>query len=120
MSETVTRAGYLRHMKWGRENILSFMAAKLELNKHNLNDVDNEELIELFSERYYEKFYYSKDDEGENDALYRIELIVDNDYSYLFFSGNTDNLSDMYDIFFAVSYHNGGCSFSEALDEALK
>lgn len=73
-------------------------------------------------EDYHGSFREALEDEGwrkyyiTGDSIFKIEMISDDPYADIFYA--TKNEDGSYN--FVLNYHNGGCGFNEAVEEALK
>ena len=109
MSEQEAHAGKLKLVFTGtKEQIEEFCKSKIKCSFGFLDD-DYDSYTEMFEDEYYRKFVII------NNSIY--EIIEDTclDYNEIFES----SLNEDGTINYICSYYNGGCSFSEALEECL-
>jgi hypothetical protein len=108
LSETVHYKGVLKEVERYPDENLSYQCKRL---------LDNRELPS----------YYDSYEEFLRDELYK-EYIIHDDIVYKYEKEELDPESDIFeatrningDIEFEVLYYNGGCSFEEAIEEAMR
>lgn len=111
MSQVETIKGKLRRVH-NKEKAPMIDLMKMVLNEHNIKyDADDEDDIK---DSFYDKFY--DDYVVVGDDMYHVENRVDLREEDVFESFENEDGS----IDFLVQYYNGGCSFGEAVEEALK
>lgn len=108
MSEQKRYTGTLREVADRGMKLEDLCESLCDLNGYGNRD-RYESWEECLSDNGSEKFVVA------NDSVYTIDLLEESDDEDIFHSTkNADGL-----ITFVVSYYNGGCSFSEAISEAL-
>jgi hypothetical protein len=115
MSEQVMYTGKIKKVDTGIGTLESFMEAVIkEKNQWNdylkMKNEYSETIEEYFQDQFYEKYVMI------GDELYEILITSFHDTEDIFKA--TDNGDGTYD--FVVSYYNGGCSFGEAIEKAMK
>jgi ATP:corrinoid adenosyltransferase len=115
MSEQVMYTGKIKKVDTGIGTFESFMEAVIK-EKSMWNEYlerknkYSETIEEFFLEEFYEKYVMI------SDELY--EILTHEFYDTEDIFKAIDNKDGTYD--FVVSFYNGGCSFNEAIEEALK
>lgn len=115
MSEQVMYTGKIKKIDLGFGAPELFMEAVIkEKNQWNdylkMKNEYSETIEEYFLDQFYEKYVMV------GNELY--EILTTNFYDTEDIFKATDNGDGTYD--FVVSYYNGGCSFGEAIEEAMK
>jgi hypothetical protein len=109
MSEQETMKGKIKEIFCGDEEDMEIFAKELcKKNRYDYTEFCGSYLECLIDEGY-------KDYIITNNKIYEILETKDFEYNDIFEAeGNSDGT-----ISFIVSYYNGGCSFNEAIEEAL-
>lgn len=107
MSETVHYKGILRKVERYDDETLEEQCKRLLEGKELPSYCDSYE--EFFLDEYYQKAVI------QDGVIYRVEKNDVDPDSEIF---RVNKIND-YEIEFEVRYYNGGCSFSEAIEEAF-
>jgi len=111
MSEVETIKGTLREV-YNEEKLPVIELMKMVLNENNIEYDENDEfdIQDSFFDRFYDDFVVV------GDKMFRVENRKDLCSESIFEAVHKeDGTCD-----FLVQYYNGGCSFGEAIEEALK
>lgn len=111
MSETVQYKGKLREIRRKDDETLQQLAEHIliETKKTPIPDYYNGDFLEcLLEEGYYD---YVK----INNKLYTVDKEQFDDHDDIFIASKNEDES----IDFHLKFYNGGCSFSEAINEAI-
>lgn len=112
MSESVMYTGKLKELEFDATNNLE------DKIKTILTDEQKEDCVNNYSGDFVDYFY-------DNDFYNKYVIVGDKLYEIISYSGGeyTDvfqaNKNEDETINFVVAYYNGGCSFGEAIEEAI-
>lgn len=109
MSETVHYKGILIEMEKLKNETLENQCKRL-LNNVELSDYCDT-YQEMFEDEFYQQYFIF------NNIIYKVDNKQDIDPDDSIFIANKNENGT---IEFEVKYYNGGCSFNEALEEALE
>ena len=111
MSEVNTIKGKLREV-YNKEKVSVIELMKMILNENNIeyNVGDEDNIKDSFYDRFYDDYVIV------GDRMFHVESRKDLREEDIFeASRNSDGTYD-----FLVQFYNGGCSFGEAIEEAMK
>ena len=129
MSETVVNIGSLEPFYVDGDSLLdktkNFLKKNLnyeqtvDIFKHrnvrSLDDLGDDDIEEIFNDIFYEKIF-RYNDKNDEPRFYKVVLEDHDEYCDIYKAFETEDGK----INFVLSYHNSGCSFGEALEEAFK
>ena len=110
MSETVYYSGTLTEIELIDNNLERTAKHLLRVEKVERDD-HYDTALEQLEDEFYEEYI------AINSKIYKVHKETKDPYDSLFISYPTDKPEV---IKFEVRYHNGGCSFNEAIKEALE
>lgn len=109
MSETVHYRGILREIESDKNETLEEFCKRLLIGKELPSYFDSYQ--EMLLDEYYQKYIINN---GKLYSVDRQKIDFDEDIFMAVKNKNGDGID------FEVKYYNGGCSFNEAIEEALK